>query len=235
MKPRTFVLGLLTLGLLSSVTATTYDSQLLHPVAGDVVYAGQPYTVSWTVDSSFSTLNLVILGDNYNDGIALNISNTGSYIWNVETSWPSTDLLYMVLSRVDWNTNNETYPFMMVSVEDQMPLKEAYLFPPERRLIFCSFATVTSTQTTATGCPSIIAATSSPVPTVHYTTSCPQFTPAAWGTVVGLFFLGLILGFVGGALLGKQCLKRKRDAKATALYSAYRENGRIKADGAPEE
>lgn len=131
MKPRTFVLGLLTLGVLSPVTATTYDSQLLHPVSGDVVYAGQPYNVTWTVDSSFSTLNLYVLGDNYNDAIVLNTSNTGSYIWSVETSWPSTDLLYMVLSRVDWNTNNETYPFMMVSVEDQMPLKEAYIFPPE--------------------------------------------------------------------------------------------------------
>jgi len=131
MKPRTIFLGLLTLGVLSPVTATTYDSQLLHPVAGDVVYAGQPYNVTWTVDSSFSTLNLYVLGDNYNDAIVLNTSNTGSYIWNVETSWPSTDLLYMVLSRVDWNTNNETYPFMMVSVEDQMPLKEAYLSPAE--------------------------------------------------------------------------------------------------------
>jgi len=108
------------------VEAVTYNATLLHPVAGDVVYAGQPYTVTWTVDTSFTTLNLFVLGDDYNDQIVHNINNTGSYIWNVETYWPSTSSLYMVLNRADWNTNDEISPFRMISVQDQTGVSELY-------------------------------------------------------------------------------------------------------------
>ena len=108
------------------VAGVTYNATLLHPVAGDVVYAGQPYTVTWTVDTSFTILNLYILGDGYNNEIASNINNTGHYIWNVETFWPSTGALYMVLNRVDWNTNNEISPFTMISLAAQGGVNETY-------------------------------------------------------------------------------------------------------------
>jgi hypothetical protein len=106
--------------------AVTYNATLLHPVAGDVVYAGQPYTVTWTVDTSFSVLNLFVLGDDYNDQIAYNINNTGSYIWDVQTYWPSASSLFMVLNRADWNTNDEISPFRMISVQDQTGVNEMY-------------------------------------------------------------------------------------------------------------
>jgi|SRR5271156_1467571 len=125
MLPLPFIVFLVT-SCLFQVEAVTYNATLLHPIAGDVVYAGQPYTVTWTVDTSFTTLNLFILGDDYNDQIAYNINNTGSYIWNVETYWPSASSLYMVLNRADWNTNNEISPFRMISVEDQTGVSQMY-------------------------------------------------------------------------------------------------------------
>jgi hypothetical protein len=101
-------------------TGPPYDAQLLHPRSGDVVYAGQNYLVTWTIDDSFSDLNLYILGGGYNVEIAAGIPNTGSWEWSVQTSWPSsTGTIYMVLNRVDWNTNDEISPFTMVSVADQ--------------------------------------------------------------------------------------------------------------------
>src|SRR5271170_5674887 len=93
---------------------TNYDSYLLHPVAGDTVYAGQPYPVTWFVDPTIDNLNLYILGGGSNNEIATAIPNTGSYTWNVESYWPSSTQYYMVLNRVDWNTNDIVSPFTMV-------------------------------------------------------------------------------------------------------------------------
>lgn len=83
-------------------TGPPYDAVLLHPRTGDTVYAGRQFVVTWTIDTSFSDLNLYILGDGYNLEIATGIPNTGSWEWNVETNWPSTTSIYMVLNRADW-------------------------------------------------------------------------------------------------------------------------------------
>lgn len=111
-------------------TGPPYNAVLLHPRTGDTVYAGRQFVVTWTIDTSFSDLNLYILGDGYNLEIATGIPNTGSWEWNVETNWPSTTSIYMVLNRVDWNTNNDISPFRMVAIADQSTTPAMYLFHP---------------------------------------------------------------------------------------------------------
>src|SRR5256885_13418783 len=84
----------------SHAAGPPYSARLLHPRQGDTVLAGHQYTVTWTVDSSFSTLSLIILESGFNAEIATSIPNTGSYNWSVETWWPSTNVA-MVLNRPD--------------------------------------------------------------------------------------------------------------------------------------
>jgi hypothetical protein len=104
----------------ASQTSTLYESYLLHPTSGDTVYAGRSFTVTWFVDPTFSNLNLFILGGGYNLEVADSIPNSGSYIWNVPTSFASSTAYYMVLNRADWNTNDQIFPFKMVSLTDQL-------------------------------------------------------------------------------------------------------------------
>jgi len=107
-------------------TGPPYNATLLHPRSGDVAFAGRNYVVTWTIDNSFSDLNLYILGGGYNLEIASGIPNSGSWEWNIETNWPSSiNTIYMVLDRVDWNTNNEISPFQMVALADQTRTPEA--------------------------------------------------------------------------------------------------------------
>lgn len=65
-------------------------------------------------------LNLFILGGGYNLEIAVSIPNTGEYTWIVPTSFASSTQYYMVLNRADWNTNDQVFPFTMVSLADQL-------------------------------------------------------------------------------------------------------------------
>jgi hypothetical protein len=95
------------------------DGHVLHPVAGDKVYAGGIFVVTWTVDTCFSNINLYVLGGGYNVRLATNIENTGSWEWHVQRFWPSTKSLYMVLNTFHWNTNDEISTFEMISIDDQ--------------------------------------------------------------------------------------------------------------------
>lgn len=95
------------------------SATLLHPVTGDIAYAGLPYLVLWTLDQSVATLNLYLEGDGYNRELATNISNTGSWEWDVEINYQSSSSLYIVLNGLDWNTNAQISSFRIVLVEDQ--------------------------------------------------------------------------------------------------------------------
>lgn len=112
---------LLILTQLVTATGPPYNSSLLHPRNGDTVNAGQKFLVTWTIDNSISNLDLVMRGAGFNFAIARGIANTGSWEWNVEEFWPTSTSIYMVLDRVDWNTNTDVSMFTMVCVVDQNP------------------------------------------------------------------------------------------------------------------
>lgn len=120
-----FFQGLLILVQLADAAGPPYNSRLLRPRNGDTVNAGQTFLVTWTVDNSISSLDLVIRGAGFNFAIARGIANTGSFEWNVEQFWPSSTSIYMVLDRVDWNTNTDVSMFTMVCVVDQNPYNPA--------------------------------------------------------------------------------------------------------------
>jgi hypothetical protein len=111
-------------------TATAYDSYITHPIAGDKVLAGHPYNVTWFVDPSLSgaVLNLYILGGGFNVIIGSDVPNSGLFKWNVETWWPSTTSIYMVLNMAFWNTNSNESTFQMESLADQTDGDDAGLY-----------------------------------------------------------------------------------------------------------
>jgi hypothetical protein len=102
------------------ISAASYDSYITHPIAGDKVLAGHPYSVTWVVDPSLTgALNLAILGGGFDLIIGSDVPNSGSFNWSVETWWPSTTSIFMVLNTATWNTNSNQSTFQMESLGEQ--------------------------------------------------------------------------------------------------------------------
>ena len=183
-------------GLYAVESAVTYNSHVLHPVHGDIVYAGQPYNVTWLVDSSFTTLSLVVF--NVNWYIAYDIPNSGSHIWNVEPIWASGSEFWMILNRADWNTNNEVSPFTIVSLEDQLAAGSSVT--PANSPTGDIVTTLASTLTIIT---TAIRSVSTVMITTTVTVSLPSvqsnsLAPSSIGGIVGGILGGLAL--LGGIL-----------------------------------
>lgn len=132
------------------IPAAAYDGYITHPISGDTILAGKPYTVTWFVDPTLTmSLNLIVLGGGFNVEIGTNIPNTGSFNWTVETWWPSTTSVYMVLNTAGWNTNTNQSIFKVESVGDQTGAAGLYHSTNLFRTDFCrSDSTVTVTQGT---------------------------------------------------------------------------------------
>jgi len=147
-----FILLVSALVGLASAATTDKANPVYNPVAGTVITAGQPYTVSWSPTAG-KTVNLILRKGSNQDNldileiIATNLPNTGAFLWVPSTEYKGdTDYSIQITSETP-DTSNYSARFTIKSNGKGIPPQTTLLPSTTRPVAHTAIKTGSSIPT----------------------------------------------------------------------------------------